>query len=146
MRPVLRRIAIHGGLTAIVLGIVGMMFAEMATLWMSASLAPRSRSASNENAPDPSVLRTRLPLMMAGIGLGFVAAGELMLHFLRMNRTLTLLPSPPAPDSTEKLLEELLAQAEARSTPAQETVAPTTCKPENTLEPSLHKNLLNSEK
>jgi len=114
MRPVLRRIAIHGGLTAIVLGIAGLMFAELASIWMAVSLATKTNNSAQTAPPDPAVLRSRLPLTMAAFGFAFVAVGELLLHLLRRNRTVRIVPSPPIPDSTEKLLEELLSQAEAK--------------------------------
>jgi hypothetical protein len=133
MRPVLRRIAISGGLTALVLGIIGFMFAELATMWLTASLS--GRGAANQPPPDASVLRFRLPLMMAGMGFTLVAVGELILHRVRKNRP------PPAPtanerENTEKLLQQLLAEADAKRANSTPPVAQNTANPENNANPA----------
>ena len=112
MRQVLRRIAIHGGLTAVVLGIVGLMFADLAGLFMAG--ATPARSKATVGAPDTTVLRTRVPFTMAFWGFAIVVAGELVLYRVRKRRT-----PPPAPaipvDSTESLIQQLLAEADANA-------------------------------
>ena len=91
MRDVLRRIAIHGGLTAIVLGIVGFMFAELASIWLSGSPGTRTTTGEPIETTDSdgavsSALRGRVPLMMAMWGFAFVAVCELVLHWWRSKR------------------------------------------------------------
>lgn len=108
MNPVLKRILVHGGATAAILAVVGFVFTQLAGVWLSGS----GRAGTGE--ANPSVgesLRYRVPLMMAFWGFLFVAVTELVLSRLRG-------PVKPAsaapPDDAEKLLNELLAQAEAK--------------------------------
>lgn len=129
MTSTLRRIAIHGGMAAIVLGIIGLMFAELATMWMTVSLT--GRGSAKTVPPDTSAMRQRLPVIMALAGFAFVTVGELALYRLRKNRLPPLAPAPPAPDSTERLLEELLSKAEANSNGPENAVAPTAPSPDN---------------
>jgi hypothetical protein len=117
MRPVLRRIAIHGGLTALILGVIGLMFAELGAIWLSS--APGSRSAEAADAEDVAAgLRGKVPLLMAAWGFGFVALGEVVVHHYRKRRAAASPAIPavaqPQPDDAEKLLLELLAQAESQ--------------------------------
>lgn len=119
MRPLLRRIAIHGALTAALLGVLGLVFAEVASVWLGSSGPPRpgggpSPPASASDGAVISSVRSRVPLFMAAWGFGFVAAGEVLLHLWRSRKPAPP-PSPPQPDEVEKLLDELLAQAEAAS-------------------------------
>jgi hypothetical protein len=118
MREVLRRIAIHGALTAIILGIVGFMFAELASIWLSGSPGTRAKTGDPIESTDregtvSTELRDRVPIMMAVWGFAFVAACELFLHWLRARRKKTPV-APPPPDEAEKLLEEILSQVESR--------------------------------
>jgi hypothetical protein len=118
MRDVLRRIALHGGLTAIVLAIVGFMLAELATIWLAGS--PGVRMSTGEPVAGTDVddavgarLRTRIPLLMAAWGFAFVAVGELVLHWWRGRKPVVV--KPPELDPAEKLLEELLSQVESKA-------------------------------
>lgn len=114
MHPVLRRILLHGGLTAVVLALVGVVFAEMAGVWLAGNAARAG------GAPDPvgDSLRTRVPLMMAVWGFVFVLVCELVIWRVRGTKPTT---PPEPPDDAEKLLNELLAQAEAAQARGQET-------------------------
>src|SRR4051794_29276484 len=107
MHPLLKRILLHGGLTAALLAVIGFMFAELAGMWLSTAA---DRPAPPGAAP-PEALRLRVPLMMAFWGFVFVAGCEAVLSRFRR-------PPAPAPerqpDEAEKLLNELLAQAEAK--------------------------------
>ncbi len=118
MHPVLRRILLHGGLTAGVLALVGVLFAELAGLWLTGN-ATRSTSP---NDPVAESLRVRVPLTMAFWGFVFVLVCELVIWRVRGGRP--ALNTTPPPDDTEKLLNELLAQAEAKM--ATETESPRT--------------------
>jgi hypothetical protein len=121
MRPVLRRIAIHGGLTALVLGLFGLMFAELGAIWLSS--APGARSAEVAETADAEVadrLRGRVPFLMAVWGFGFVAVAEVLMHLYRTRRAAARAAMAPAtaqpqPDEAERLLLELLAKAEAEA-------------------------------
>ena len=111
MNPVVRRILLHGGLTAGLLALVGLLFAEMAGMWAGAGATTPPASA-DLNPPLGPAIRYRVPLMMAFWGFAFVAVSELVLSRFRKPAP----AKPPAPpDDTEKLLNELLAQAEAKS-------------------------------
>jgi hypothetical protein len=115
MHPVLKRILVQGALTAGVLALLGVMFVELASLWALAHAGPRTSAALNP--PLPPELRYRVPLTLAAGGLLFVAAGELIGHALRRNAPPPAVVTRPAethPDDVEKLLNDLLAQAEAK--------------------------------
>jgi hypothetical protein len=129
----MRRIAIHGGMTALVLGIVGLMFAEMASMWIAASRP--SRAVAKESPPDTSAMRLRLPLIMAISGFVFVAASEMALHHLRKRRP-QVAPTPPPIDQTEQLLNELIAKEEAKAAASQATMALPPASSDNTPTPS----------
>jgi hypothetical protein len=131
MQPVLRRIAIHGGITAIVLGLIGLMMAEMASVWLISSLPTRA----GQNPPDTSAIRHRMPLFMAAVGFAFVACGELLLHRVRKNRNTSPPPTQLQVDETERLLQELLAKEDAKRAAAQPGVVPTSPSSENTVAP-----------
>jgi hypothetical protein len=110
MRPVLKRILVHGALTAGVLALIGMMFAELAGLWV---LANTNRTgAGGPNGRLPPELRYRVPATLGVAGFLFVAAGELVMYRLRRNAPAAK-AAPPA-DEVEKLLNDLLAKAEAK--------------------------------
>jgi hypothetical protein len=110
MPPVLKRILLHGGATAVILAGVGFLFAEMAGMW-TARGAERPGSADG-SVPVSATLRYRVPLMMAFWGFAFVAVSEFVLH--RLRRHAPAKPPEPPPDDAERLLNELLAQAEAK--------------------------------
>lgn len=119
MKPVLRRIALHGGLTALLLSVIGFMFAELASIWLAASPGIRTATGDPVAAPDSNgamtnMLRNRLPLLMAVWGFLFIAVGELALYFWRGEKKPKAAPLRQ-PDETEKRLAELLRQAEATS-------------------------------
>ena len=109
MHPMLKRILLHGGGTAIVLAAVGLLFAEVAGMWAATATKP---TPGDTSPPVNESLRYRVPLMMAFWGFVFVAVSEVVLGRFRK-------PVPPKPaenpqDDAEKLLNELLAQAEAK--------------------------------
>lgn len=111
MHPVLRRVLLHGGLTAGVLALIGAAFAELASVWLAGN-APRN--------PDPvadaqvtAALRARVPLTLAAWGFLFVLVAELVVWRVRGSRPAAK-PPDSTPDETEKLLNELLAQAESK--------------------------------
>jgi hypothetical protein len=108
MGPVYRRIAIHGGLTAVILGVLGVMFSDLAAMWTAASSPTRTAAVSSN---DSDFLRKRVPLMMAVWGFSFVALGEVAKHIWN-RRSLTRLAANRQPDPTEQFLEELMTQAE----------------------------------
>ena len=113
MHPVLRRILLHGGLTAFLLAVVGAMLAELASVWLIGN-APRGANPNAGNdAQIGAELRTRVPLMLAGWGFLFVLIGELVIWRVRGHRPPPKPPENPQ-DDAEKLLNELLAQAEAK--------------------------------
>ncbi len=115
MHPVLRRILLHGGLTAGALALIGMMFAELAGLWLTGSA---TRSSADPDEEINTSLRSRVPLTMALWGFGFVAVSELVIWRVRGNRPATSQQTGPqteqSQDEAEKLLNELLTQAETK--------------------------------
>jgi hypothetical protein len=108
MHPVLKRILVNGGLTAVILALVGLLFSELGGMWASAPGRPGATNPGQTGA----ALRTRVPLMMALWGFAFVVVCELVLY--RIRRRAPAKPADPVPDDAEKLLNELLAQAEAK--------------------------------
>ena len=111
MHPVLRRVLLHGGLTALILAVVGAMLAELATLWLSGHAARNADPTADEQVG--AALRARVPLMLAAWGFLFVLVGELIIWRVRGSRPAAKPPETPQ-DDAERLLNELLAQAEAK--------------------------------
>src|SRR5438132_10781630 len=108
MRPVLKRIAVNGLLTAAVLGLLGLLLAEMAGIWLAGHQPARSEPVENPVAaadPVADALRYRLPLALAGLGFGFIVVCELVLYAVRGNPPAAKKPAAPQPDPAELLLE-----------------------------------------
>lgn len=118
MNPVVRRIAAHGVASAVVLGVFGLLLVQIAAVWL-ASADPDARpgekfESAEVDAAFISALRWRVPVFVA-CGVAFVAACEIVTHLSRRRRAATA-PAAAQPDDAEKLLEELLAKAEAART------------------------------
>jgi hypothetical protein len=111
MSPVVKRILVHGGFTAGVLALVGVLFAELASIWTAGNTG--KPNAADLNPPLDESLRYRVPLTLGGAGFLFVAVGELIAARVRAAKAVAK-PAQPQPDDAEKLLNELLAQAEAK--------------------------------
>lgn len=119
MHPVLKRILLNGGFAAGILALVGVLFAQLAGMWVAGSARP---GAPDLNPPLEESLRYRVPLTMAGAGFLFVAVSELLLWYVRgEKKPLTKKTAEVQPDEAEKLLNELLAQAEAKMAAEAET-------------------------
>jgi hypothetical protein len=131
MHELFRRIAIHAGLTALFLGVVGLLLAEMASTALIAPTGGRESSAkmveeSADVGRSAADMRIRIPLALAIWGFVIVTLYEVVRHLLRGRRAVTP-AAPPEPDQTEQLLEELLRQAEAKSgiaPPSEEAAQP----------------------
>jgi hypothetical protein len=122
MRELLRRIAINGGLAALILGVIGYFLADLAAATLQTPIGTRSAGAPSAEEAERgraivAEMRYTIPRNMAIWGMGFVVGFEILRHLIRGRRTTTPAPPRPAPppDETEKLLEELLAQAEAKA-------------------------------
>ena len=112
MNPVVKRILVHGGFTAGILALVGLLFAELASIWTAGNTG--KPNAADLNPPLADSLRYRVPLTMAGAGFLFVAVCELVAWRVRGNKKPGTKPAELPPDDAETLLNELLAQAEAK--------------------------------
>jgi hypothetical protein len=119
MRDLFRNIALRAGLTALLLGIVGVVLAEMAATSLTTPVSARPGTAqmtaeSVRMGESTDEIRARIPLAMAIWGFVIMTVYEVLRHLLRRRKTAA--PPPPSqPDESEKLLEELLAQAESKS-------------------------------
>lgn len=123
MHPLLYRIVFHGAITAIILALVGLILAEMAEFW-TANMPVRPGSA-DLNFSVAQELRATMPLRLAAFGFAFIVAAEISLYALGRHKPVAVHTSP-SPDDAEKLLNELLAQAEARMAATNaDTAAPT---------------------
>jgi hypothetical protein len=96
-----KRILVNGLLTAAMLAVVGVGFAELAGFWLMSS-APRRATldapvAAAPQDPVAESLKTRVPLMMALWGFGFVAVGEVVLHRIRRKKAVAISTAPPSP-------------------------------------------------
>ena len=111
MERVLKRIALHGLLTALALGAIGALFTQLAAFWL-ASAAPARVTPVDSPAADPvdKAIRYRVPLTMAAWGFAFVVVSELLVFAVRGEKKPAA--QPPKDDTAEKLLEELLSQAD----------------------------------
>lgn len=120
MQPLARRIVIQGTLTAAVLALIGVALAELAGIWAVGN-AGKPNSADLNPPLDPS-LHYRIPITLALGGFVFVAVGEWIAARIRARKEAAKVAAPVVqPDDAEKLLNELLAQAEARAATEAET-------------------------
>jgi|GEM_PF-1603840 len=117
MHPVLKRILIHGALTAVMLALIGLVFVRLGDMWMAGRVDSAGTPAAS--TPDVDMIRIRVPLMMAFWGFVFVAVGELIRW--RLFGKQPAKTTEPPPDDAEKLLNELLTQAESKMALEQET-------------------------
>jgi hypothetical protein len=121
MKPVLRRVALQGGLTALLLGVVGYMLVELASIWLASAPGQRVATGGAVEAPDAdgavaAVLRQRVPLVMAVWGFGLVAVGELGLYLWRRRR----LPSTPQGSAVgDQRSEDAEQKADCESKPTE---------------------------
>jgi hypothetical protein len=125
MHPVLARILKKGLVAAIVLGLVGVLIAEAAGAFFAAQSADAQFRVTVVSAADPAaegedlvpVLRRRLPLVLAAWGFGTVVALELVLALCGGRRPTASTRHPglaaPSDEEVEKLLNQLLQQADA---------------------------------
>ena len=127
MHELLRRMAIHGGCTAIILAVIGVVLAEMAATSVLTPVGTRlpAKDAAEASAAAEGLaaqMRRNIPIAMAAMGFVFVAAFEGLRHLIRRKQPKAP-PAPPVPDETELLLEQLLNEAEAKSAIAPPTGA-----------------------
>lgn len=120
MHPVLNRIVVNGLTTAAVLGVVGLLLAEVAGMWLAGQAPTRANpvepgSGSASADPLADALRFRVPLSMAGWGVAFVVVAELVRYWWRgaPKPAAEKVPGDPQPDPAQVLLEQLLAEADA---------------------------------
>jgi hypothetical protein len=141
VRPTLIRILKGGVPTAVALFAIGLLLAEMASVWVSTATPPPRPAVVTEpglgsatDAPPVQTaddlarsIRVRLPLGMALWGFAVVAAFELLLAVWRGGKKPPApAPSPraPAPADVDALLSQLLAKAEADRARAVDTTTP----------------------
>lgn len=111
MRPYLLKLLKNGVPTAVVLAVVGYLFAQLAAMWYVSESGGRANVGVQEMS---ETLQWRLPLTMAAWGFGLVALFEGVLSLWRTPApTPSLTAAPPAVDETEQLLLQLLEEAEA---------------------------------
>ncbi len=116
MHPVVKRILLHGVLTAALLALIGAGFAQLASIWMAGhEPRPGAEVAEAANEPVSERLTYRVPAMMAVWGFLFVLVGEVVMWRIRGKRQALQATKDANPqDDAEKLLNDLLAQAEAK--------------------------------
>lgn len=121
MRDTLIRVLKSGVPTALVLAALGWVMAEAAGLWLAGQPVSRSQpgipsdsSAATGSEDVADMFRSRLPFAMAAWGFGIVTAFELTLGLWRGGKKPAARPvAVPTEDEVEKLLNDLLRQAEA---------------------------------
>jgi hypothetical protein len=133
MDSLLKRILVNGLVTAAVLAVVGVGYAELAGLFLASKTPTRASLEAPIPEPDSLAesLESRVPMMMALWGFAFVATGEVVMHLIRKRRK----AAPPVevqPDPAEVLLEQILAKVEAeRATVAETNPSPSATPAEN---------------
>ena len=120
MNPAVRRIATHALLTGLLLAGIGFLMGQAASAWLASPTPPTTArglrvDTAASDAAFAADLRTRVPIYLALWGVGLVLVGETALHFWRKRRPAAPAAVAPRADEAERLLEELLAQAEARA-------------------------------
>jgi hypothetical protein len=91
-------------------------------MWL---LSQNARPGTSDlNSQIPSELRTRVPITLASAGFVFIVVGELIvwrIHRKKRQHANKPKGSDSSPDDVEKLLNELLTQAEAKKARENET-------------------------
>ena len=98
----LKRIAVHGILTAVILAALGFLFAELAGTYMSVRSEARADVAEDATVVTQN-LRTKLPFTMAAWGFALVVVGESFASVWRK-------PAPKPKDAAEEAARELRIQ------------------------------------
>lgn len=134
MRTTLLRIAKHGGLAAAGLVIFGLLFGQLAEMWIDSQAPVRSgpiligedahTSASTEVASKAEGIRWRMPLAMAGWGFVLVAAYELLTSLWRRPEVPLTPVDPNQANAEEELIQQILRDAEFNATNLSNTPAP----------------------
>ncbi|MFO0938609.1 MAG: hypothetical protein U0798_19065 [Gemmataceae bacterium] len=136
MKTTLIRIAKNGGLVALGLFIFGMMFAQIAEVWLMSNTSPRngpvmeaSVTQKVENSPGlASGLRWKLPLAMAGWGFVIMAGFETLAGLWRANHLavepMTKETNLVAEADAEAAIQKLLKDMETSSPDLSKTPAP----------------------
>ena len=133
MRTTSLRILKHGSLVAGALIIFGMMFGQIAGMWVSSQTVPRTGPvleagiSEKANLPDPLAegLKWRMPLAMAGWGFGIVTVFELLGGMWRKpSEGNSLIISSEKATESEDLVQQFLREAEANATNLADTPAP----------------------
>lgn len=134
MRTTLIRIAKHGGLVAAGLWIFGILFGQLAGLWVDSQAPVRSGpiltgepvdlQARTEGALVAESIRWRMPFAMAGWGFLLVAAFELLASLWRRPEVPLTPVDPNQANAEEELMQQLLHEAELKATNLSNTPAP----------------------
>ena len=137
MNPLVRRIASHAAVSAVILGVFGLLLVQGASVWL-ASTAPDLRPGEKIVSADVdgafiAALRWRVPVFVA-CGVAFVVACEVATHYWKKRTTAT--PARSRPDEAETLLEQLLTQAESVRGATQQAESPPQAAPAAQPEPT----------
>lgn len=120
MRPYLLKLLKNGVPTAVILAVIGYLFAQLASMWYVSESGGRENVGVQEMS---ETLQWRLPLTMAAWGFGLVALFEGVLSLWRTPVAPPTISTPPAVDETEQLLLQLLEEAEAAEAVRQSRIA-----------------------
>lgn len=134
MNPLLKRILVNGSITAVMLAVIGVGYAELAGQILAAEAPMRATvevpHAGESDAMTES-LQSQVPLMMAAWGFLFVAVGEVVMnHFSK--KKLPALTVAPQPDPAMILLEEIMAKVESERATVAADSSPSATPAENT--------------
>ena len=134
MRTTLIRIAKHGGLVAAGLWIFGILFGQLAGLWVDSQAPVRNGPILSGEHVEPNAqsegelfaesVRWRVPFAMAGWGFLLVAGFELLIGIWRRPEVPLTPVDPNQANAEEELMQQLLREAEFKATNLSNTPAP----------------------
>lgn len=134
MRTTLIRIAKHGGLVAAGLWIFGILFGQLAGLWVDSQAPVRNGPVLTGEPVDPGSksegelfaegIRWRVPFAMAGWGFLLVAAFELLAGIWRRPEVPLTPVDPHRANAEEEMIQQLLREADRNATNLSNTPAP----------------------
>lgn len=129
MQTTRRRILKNGLIVAGALAVIGMLFGQLAEIWLSSQSTPRLGPMLDDEVvakatADAPGMSWRVPLAMAFWGFVLVVAFEMMAGFWRKPVVTSTTNRPLSTDAAELAVQQFLREAEAKAANLDQTPLP----------------------